>query len=38
MKVLGYSQVETTLKYLHADFGRMKMAMEAPENKMKKED
>jgi integrase len=28
MKVLGHSQVETTLKYVHTDFERMKRAIE----------
>ena len=36
MKVLGHSQVETTMKYLHPDFDRMKKAMEALEDKVKK--
>jgi integrase len=36
MKILGHSQVETTMKYLHADFGRMKAAMKALERKTKK--
>jgi integrase/recombinase XerD len=38
MKILGHSQVETTMRYLHADFGRMKKAMEALERKAKKKD
>jgi integrase len=38
MKVLGHSQVETTMRYLHADFGRMKAAMAALERKAKKKD
>jgi len=36
MKILGHSQVETTMRYLHADFGRMKVAMEVLEKKAKK--
>ncbi len=36
MKILGHSQVETTMRYLHADFERMKAAMEALERKTKK--
>jgi len=28
MKVLGHSQVKTTMRYLHADFDRMKKALE----------
>ena len=36
MKILGHSQVETTMRYLHADFNRMKAAMEALERKAKK--
>jgi len=31
MKILGHSKVETTMKYLHADFDRMKKAMEVLE-------
>lgn len=38
MKILGHSQVETTMRYLHADFDRMKTAMEALERKTKKKD
>jgi len=36
MKILGHSQVETTMRYLHADFGRMKKAMKVLERKAKK--
>lgn len=36
IKILGHSQIETTMKYLHADFGRMKKAMEVLERKAKK--
>ena len=36
MKILGHSQIETTLKYVHSDFGRMKKAMEVLEEKIKK--
>jgi hypothetical protein len=35
---LGHSQIETTMRYLHDDFGRMKKAMEALERKTKKKD
>ena len=28
MKILGHSKVETTMKYLHADYDRMKKAVE----------
>lgn len=28
MKILGHSKVETTMKYLHTDFDRMKKAVE----------
>lgn len=38
MKVLGHSRVETTMKYLHPEFGRMKKAMEVLEEKTKKKD
>lgn len=38
MKILGHSQIETTMKYLHADFGRMKKAMKVLERKAKKKD
>lgn len=38
MKILGHSQVETTMKYLHSDFGRMKKAMKVLERKAKKKD
>jgi len=34
MKVLGHSQVKTTMKYLHSDFDRMKRAVQILENKM----
>jgi len=27
MEILGHSKIETTMKYLHSDFGRMKKAM-----------
>jgi integrase len=33
MKILGHSKMETTLKYIHADFDRMKKAVEILENK-----
>jgi integrase len=36
MKVLGHSQVETTLKYIHPDFERMKKAVEVLAEKAKK--
>lgn len=36
MKVLGHSQVETTLKYIHPDFERMKRAVEVLAEKAKK--
>jgi hypothetical protein len=36
MKVLGHSQVETILKYVHSDFDRMKKAVEILEQKAKK--
>ncbi len=32
MKVLGHSQLKTTLHYVHSDFDRMKKAMETIEN------
>ena len=32
MKILGHSQLETTLRYVHADFDRMKKAMGALED------
>lgn len=35
-KILGHSSFETTMKYVHSDFGRMKKAMKALEEKMKK--
>jgi len=38
MKILGHSRVETTMRYLHADFGRMKIAMEVLERKARKKD
>lgn len=38
MKILGHSRVETTMRYLHADFGRMKTAMEALERKIKRKN
>lgn len=38
MKILGHSQIETTLKYVHSDFGRMKKAMEVLEEKAKKKE
>jgi len=28
MKVLGHSQIKTTMKYQHADFSRMRRAVE----------
>jgi len=36
MKVLGHSQVETTLKYIHPNFERMKKAVEVLAEKAKK--
>jgi integrase len=36
MKVLGHSQVETTLKYIHPDFERMKRAVQVLAEKAKK--
>jgi len=36
MKVLGHSQVETTLKYIHPDFERMKKAVEVLAEKARK--
>jgi len=36
MKVLGHSQVETTLKYIHPDFERMKKAVEVLAERAKK--
>lgn len=33
MKILGHSKVETTMKYVHADFDRMKKAIEILEEK-----
>ena len=36
MKILGHSQIETTLKYVHSDFERMRKAMEVLEEKAKK--
>lgn len=38
MKVLGHSQIETTLKYVHSDFSRMKKAVQVLENRTKKID
>jgi len=38
MKILGHSQIETTLKYVHSDFKRMKIAMEVLEEKAKKKE
>lgn len=38
MKVLGHSRMETTLKYIHSDFSRMKKAVEILEEKTKKKD
>ena len=32
-KILGHSRVETTLRYIHSDFGRMQRAMEVLEEK-----
>ena len=32
-KILGHSRVETTLRYIHSDFGRMQKAMEVLEDK-----
>ena len=36
MKVLGHSQVETTMKYIHPDFERMKKAVEVLAEKAEK--
>lgn len=36
MKILGHSQVETTMRNLHPDFSRMKKAMQVLERKAKK--
>lgn len=36
MKVLGHSQVGTTMKYIHEDFERMKRAVEILESQIKK--
>jgi integrase len=36
MKVLGHSQIETTMKYIHPDFSRMKKAVQILERKTKK--
>jgi len=33
MKILGHSQIKTTMKYIHSDFDRMKVAMEVLEKK-----
>jgi len=38
MKILGHRRVETTLKYVHADFDRMKKAMLALEDVVDKKD
>ncbi|UCC40187.1 MAG: site-specific integrase [Candidatus Aminicenantes bacterium] len=38
MKILGHSQVETTMKYLHSDLGRMKKAVEILEEKTRRGD
>jgi len=38
MKVLGNSQIETTMKYIHPDFSRMKKAVQILERKAKKKD
>ncbi|MBN1222253.1 MAG: tyrosine-type recombinase/integrase, partial [Candidatus Aminicenantes bacterium] len=38
MKILGHSKVETTLRYVHADFDRMKKAVEILESKALKKD
>jgi len=37
MKILGHSQISTTMKYLHADFDRMKKAMEILESSTKED-
>lgn len=37
MKVLGHSRMETTLRYLHEDEGRMKKAVEIIEERFLKE-
>jgi integrase len=36
MKILGHSQVGTTMRYIHPDFSRMKRAMEVLEKKTKR--
>lgn len=38
MKVLGHSQIETTMKYIHPDFSRMKKAVQILERKAKKKE
>lgn len=38
MKVLGHSQIETTMKYIHPDFSRMKKAVQILERKAKRKD
>ena len=37
MKILGHSQLKTTLHYVHSDFSRMKKAMKALEDVIKSE-
>lgn len=36
MRVLGHSEIKTTMKYMHSDFDRMKKAMEILEKKARK--
>jgi len=38
MRILGHSQVSTTMRYLHPDFSRMKKAMQVLERKAKKKN
>ncbi len=35
-KILGHSSFETTMKYVHSDFERMRNAMKILEEKIKK--
>jgi len=38
MRILGHSQISTTMRYLHPDFSRMKKAMQVLEKKTKKKE